>query len=198
MWQRIKKRIIAGLLALIPIMVTFWILDFLFDFLGGFASPLLKQFGIEIPGLGIILTILFIFLLGLFITNVLGRTILRWSEKILGKLPIINTIYGTIKQITGAFSGSAVKSFRQVILIEYPRKGIWTMSFVTNESKSESGEKFYHVFVPTTPNPTSGIFIIIPKKDAIHPDISVEAGLKTIVSGGIVNPDISLSSKLDN
>ena len=196
MWQSIKTRIIAGLLAIVPIAVTFWILKFLFTFLDSLASPFLKKVDIEIPGLGIILTLLFIFVLGLIITNVLGKTLFNWGEKILAKLPIVNTIYNTIKQITSAFSGSTVKSFQQVIFIQYPREGLWTMCFVTNQSKNENGDTFYHVFVPTTPNPTSGVFIVIPKKDAIHPDISVEDGLKAIISGGILDPGNSLSGKL--
>ena len=196
MWQSIKTRIFAGLLAIVPIAVTFWILKFLFTFLDSLASPFLKKVGVEIPGLGIILTLLFIFVLGLFITNVLGKTLFNWGEKILAKLPIVNTIYNTIKQITSAFSGSTVKSFQQVIFIQYPREGLWTMCFVTNQSKNENGDTFYHVFVPTTPNPTSGVFIVIPKKDAIHPDISVEDGLKAIISGGILDPGNSLSGKL--
>ena len=196
MFQQIKRHLIAGLLAIVPIALTFWILRFLFRFLDSFTAPILKNIGIEIPGLGIILTLLFICLLGLFITNVLGKTIFNWGERILTKLPLVNTIYNAVKQITNAFSGKSMKNFKQVIFIQYPRKGLWTMCFVTNQSKNESGDEFYHVFVPTTPNPTSGVFIVIPQKDAVHPDISVEEGLKSIISGGIIDPGISLSTKL--
>ncbi len=196
MFQQIKRHLIAGLLAIVPIALTFWILRFLFRFLDSFTAPILKNIGIEIPGLGIILTLLFIFLLGLFITNVLGKTIFNWGERILTKLPLVNTIYNAVKQITNAFSGTSMKNFKQVIFIQYPRKGLWTMCFVTNQSKNESGDEFYHVFVPTTPNPTSGVFIVIPQKDAVHPDISVEEGLKSIISGGIIDPGISLSTKI--
>ena len=196
MWQRIKRRILAGLLAMLPLVATYWVVSILFKFLGDLASPFLEQLGIKIPGLGIILTLLVIFLIGLFVTNVLGRTILTWGEKILSRLPIINTIYGTVKQITNAFSGPNVKSFKKVILIEYPRRDLWTMCFVTNESKNKKGKLFYHVFVPTTPNPTSGYFIIIPKKDTIESEISVEDGFKTIISGGILDSGKSLSSKI--
>ena len=196
MWQRIKRRIFAGLLAMLPLVATYWVVSILFNFLGEMASPILEKLGIKIPGLGIILTLIFIFLLGLFITNVLGRTLLSWGEKILSRLPIINTIYNTVKQITNAFSMPHVKSFQKVILIEYPRKELWTMCFVTNESKNDKGEEFYHVFVPTTPNPTSGYFIIIPKKDSIDSNISVEDGFKTIISGGILDSGSSLSSKI--
>ena len=196
MFQQIKRHLIAGLLAIVPIALTFWILRFLFRFLDSFTAPILKNIGIEIPGLGIIPTLLFIFILGLFITNVLGRTIFNWGERILTKLPLVNTIYNAVKQITNAFSGKSMKNFKQVIFIQYPRKGLWTMCFVTNQSKNESGDEFYHVFVPTTPNPTSCVFIVIPQKDAVHPDISVEEGLKSIISGGIIDPGISLSTKL--
>ena len=196
MWQIIKRRIFAGLIALMPIMATYWIIKLLFEFLDRLAQPLLALIGIQIPGLGIILTILFIFIIGLFVTNVLGRTILKWSEIIVARVPIVSTIYNSIKQITGAFSGSTAKSFQRVILIEYPRRNLWTMAFVTNESKNKEGDIFYHLFVPTTPNPTSGVFIIVPKKDAIHPNISVESGLRTIVSGGIIDDNISISENL--
>lgn len=196
MWQIIKRRIFAGLIALMPIMATYWIIKLLFEFLDRLAQPLLVLIGIQIPGLGIILTILFIFIIGLFVTNVLGRTILKWSEIIVARVPIVSTIYNSIKQITGAFSGSTAKSFQRVILIEYPRRNLWTMAFVTNESKNKKGDIFYHLFVPTTPNPTSGVFIIVPKKDAIHPNISVESGLRTIVSGGIIDDNISISENL--
>ena len=195
MFQQIKRHLIAGVLAIVPIALTFWILRFLFRLLDSFTAPILRNIGIEIPGLGIILTLLFIFLLGLLITNVLGRTIFNWGEKVLNKLPLVNTIYNAVKQITNAFSGKSMKDFKQVIFIQYPRKGLWTMCFVTNQSKNESGDEFYHVFVPTTPNPTSGVFIVIPQKDAVHPDISVEEGLKSIISGGIIDPGISLSTK---
>ena len=196
MWQSIKRRIFAGLLAIVPIAVTFWILKLLFTFFDGFAAPILKRIGIEIPGLGIILTLVIVFVLGLLVTNVLGKSLFNWGERILAKLPIVNTIYKTIKQITSAFSGSTLKSFQQVIFIQYPRIGLWTMCFVTNESQNETGEEFYPVFVPTTPNPTSGVFIIVPKKDVVHPNISVEDGLKAIISGGILDSGISLSGKL--
>ena len=106
MWQMIKRRILAGLIALMPIMATYWIIKILFEFLDRFAEPILILLGIQIPGLGIILTISFIFVIGLLVTNVLGRTILRWSELLVARVPIVSTIYNSIKQITGAFSGS--------------------------------------------------------------------------------------------
>lgn len=188
MWQSFKRIILTGLIAMLPFAATLWILQLIFSFLEGLTAPILRRFGIEIPGMGLILTLVMIFFLGLFITNIVGRRLYNWGERILHNIPMVSTIYSTIKQITNAFSGARVNSFRQVIFIQYPRKGLWTMSFVTNESKNDSGEEYYHVFVPTTPNPTSGVFTIVPKKEAIHTNLSIEEGLKAIISGGILDP----------
>ena len=104
----------------------------------------------------------------------------------------VNNIYNTLKQITNAFSGaSQTENYQRVIYIQYPRQGLWTISFVTGESVDGSGEEYNHIFVPTTPNPTSGVFIIIPKKDAIEADLTVEEGLKAVISGGLLAPKIS-------
>ncbi len=188
MWQSFKRIILTGLIAMVPFAATLWILQLIFSFLEGLTAPTLKRFGVEIPGMGLILTLVMIFILGLFITNVVGRRLYNWGERILHNIPMVSTIYSTIKQITNAFSGARVNSFRQVIFIQYPREGLWTLCFVTNESKIDSGEEYYHVFVPTTPNPTSGVFTIVPKKEAIHTNLSIEEGLKAIISGGILDP----------
>ena len=188
MWQIIKRRIFAGLIALMPIMASYWIIKLLFEVLDRLAQPLLALIGIQIPGLGIILTILFIFIIGLFVTNVLGRTILKWSEIIVARVPIVSTIYNSIKQITGAFSGSTAKSFQRVILIEYPRKGSWAVGFATKENEGEISQKtnnnLVNVFVPTTPNPTSGFLLMFPKEDVIYLDMTFEEASKFIVSAG--------------
>ncbi|MFQ6612713.1 MAG: DUF502 domain-containing protein [Fidelibacterota bacterium] len=188
MWQSLKRIILAGLFAVVPIAATVWILQLIFSFLEGLTAPILKGMNLEIPGLGFLLTLIIIFFLGLFITNVLGRRLFSWGERIIHNIPLVNTIYSTVKQVTTAFSGAAARSFQQVIFIQYPRKGLWTMCFVTNKSKNENGAEFYHVFVPTTPNPTSGVFTIVPKEDVIHADLTVEQGLKAIISGGILDP----------
>ncbi|MEE8437405.1 MAG: DUF502 domain-containing protein [Candidatus Neomarinimicrobiota bacterium] len=188
MWIKLRKIILTGLFAVLPIAATVWILRIIFLFLEGMTAPILKRLGIEIPGVGLLLTLVIIFLLGLFVTNVLGKRLFSWGEKILHKIPMVSTIYSTIKQITNAFSGATVRSFKKVIFIQYPRKGLWTMSFVTNESTNAFGDEYYHVFVPTTPNPTSGVFTIILREEAILADITVEEGLKAIISGGILDP----------
>lgn len=197
MWLKLRKIIFAGLLAIVPFVITLWILRAIFLFLDKLTAPLLRNFNIQIPGLGLILTLAIIFFLGLFVTNVIGRKLLHWSEKLVASIPLVSTIYNTIKQITTALSGATTRSFQQVIFIQYPRQGLWTMSFVTNESRNQEGREFYHVFVPTTPNPTSGIFTIVPKSDVVVAGLTVEEGLKAIISGGILDPGRkSLSNKL--
>lgn len=167
-----------------PIALTVYFIGLIFRVLDKPTANFLRRYEIEIPGLGIVISIILVFLLGIIITNVIGRRLFYWGEKILASLPIVNPIYNTIKQITNAFSGTASRAFRKVVYIEYPRKGLWTISFVTAESTNSEGLQFYHLFVPTTPNPTSGFYLIVPQADAIESNLNVEDGLKTVISGG--------------
>lgn len=184
----IRRKLLAGFLAIAPIALTVYILKITFLFLDNLTAPLLRQFNIRIPGLGIILTLVILFLLGVIVTNVLGRTLLTIGEELVGRIPLVKSIYTTVKQITQAFSMGSERSFRDVVYIEYPRLDIWTLAFVTGESTNDEGIVYYHLFVPTTPNPTSGVFIMVPKRDTIPADMSIEKGLKTIISGGMLAP----------
>ena len=204
MKQKLQKYLITGIMSIIPIALTYWIIKNLFLFFSGpggiiigiifpeslnsvysignitIASPLQKI-------LGFILTIIFLYVLGLVISNVLGKRLYKFFEFILNKIPIVNRVYKSIKQITGALSGSNSKAFQKVVLIEYPRKGLWTICMVTGETIN-NGELYYNVFVPTTPNPTSGYLLFVKVSDTKKIDISVEEGLKIIVSGGMIAP----------
>ena len=193
-----KHYIITGLLSILPIALTYWIVLKLFQF---FSNPGAKIVAIifkdnvpqYIPELaGFILTISFIYLMGLLISNVLGKQIYAWFEKILSRIPFVNTVYRTIKQITSHLSGPDRQAFRKVVFIEYPRKGIWTLSMVTGESKNKNGELYYHIFVPTTPNPTSGYLLYLPQKDTRQTDMSIEEGMKIIISGGMLAPKTNI------
>ena len=152
------------------------------------SGPILKQFGLGIPGLGIILTIILIYLLGIIVTNFLGRKIFDIGESIVKRVPIVSMIYTTLKQITDTFTKGTTDAFEGVVYIQYPRQGLWTMAFISGESKNKDGIPFFHIFVPTTPNPTSGFFLLIPQADAISTGMTVEEGLKTIISGGLLAP----------
>ena len=119
----------------------------------------------------------------------LGKKLFYWAEKLIASIPLVKNIYSTIKQITNAFSGAVqTDNYQRVIYIQYPRAELWTISFVTGESVDKSGVRYYHVFVPTTPNPTSGVFIIIPQQDAVDAEMTVEEGLKAVISGGLLAP----------
>jgi uncharacterized membrane protein len=187
--QNLKSKIFAGIAALFPIYLTYIVLKFLFVTLEKISAPMLKKIEFEIPGLGILLTLILIYLLGLVVTNFLGRKIFNLGERILTKVPIVNTIYTTLKQITDTFTKGTAETFEGAIYIQYPREGLWTMAFISGESTSEEGVPYYHLFVPTTPNPTSGFFLMIPQADTIPTGMSVEEGLKTIISGGMLAPE---------
>ena len=192
MWAFFKRITLAGLFAIVPLALTFYIIKIIIVFLDQLTAPIMARINLEIPGFGLILTLLIIFALGIFVTNVLGRRLFSWGERLISSIPLVKNIYNTLKQITNAFSGATqTENYQRVIYIQYPRKELWTISFVTSESVDGSGEEYYHVFVPTTPNPTSGVFIIIPKKDAIEADLSVEEGLKAVISGGLLAPEQS-------
>ncbi len=183
-----KSKLFAGIATLLPLYLTFFVIKFLFNTLEEISGPLLKKLHIDIPGLGIILTVILVYILGILVTNFLGRKIFTIGEKIVKKVPIVNIIYTTLKQITDTFTKGSTEAFEGAVYIQYPRKGLWTMAFISGESKTSQGEAYYHLFVPTTPNPTSGFFLMIPQKDTIPTGMSVEKSLKTIISGGLLAP----------
>lgn len=190
-----KHYILTGLFSILPIAATYWIVVKLFHFFSKPGSTIVEiifsdKVPLYIPELtGFILTILFIYIIGILVSNVLGKRVYLWMEGILSRIPIINSVYRTIKQIITTISSPDREAFKKVIYIEYPRKGIWTLSMVTGESSNKKGEKFYHIFVPTTPNPTSGYMLYIPQKDTQESNMSIEDGLKIIISGGMLAPN---------
>lgn len=196
LFKHLRGKIVAGLVTVTPILATVWILTVLFNFFDGFAAPLLDPLlPIHIPGLGVIIALIFMYLLGILVTNFLGKKIVSIGEAILRKIPLANTIYGTAKQITQSVSGGKNKAFKKAVLINYPRSGLWTIAFVTGDSIDDNGESYYHLFVPTTPNPTSGVMVIIPQSDVIDSNLSVEEALKTIISGGMLGPKVNEIAK---
>ena len=187
--QNFRSKLFAGLATLLPLYLTFFVIKFLFVTLEEMSDPILKRLNLDIPGLGIILTVLLIYILGFFVTNFLGRKIFNLGERIVKKVPIVNMIYTTLKQITDTFTKGSTDGFEGAVYIQYPRQGLWTMAFISGESKTKDGVPYYHLFVPTTPNPTSGFFLMIPQADTVATGMSVEEGLKTIISGGLLAPD---------
>ena len=187
--QNFRSKLFAGVATLLPLYLTFFVIKFLFVTLEEMSDPLLKRFNLEIPGLGIILTVVLIYILGFLVTNFLGRKIFNLGERIVKKVPIVNIIYTTLKQITDTFTKGSTDAFEGAVYIQYPRQGLWTMAFISGESKTKDGVPYNHLFVPTTPNPTSGFFLMIPQADTVATGMSVEDGLKTIISGGLLAPE---------
>jgi len=194
----VKKYLITGLLIWIPLVITIWVLKVIFDALDQSLLLLPDEFrteswlGMHIPGLGAILTVLVVFLSGVFATNFFGaRLILLWHD-VLHRIPVVNSIYSSVKQISDTLFSSSGEAFRKALLVQWPREGMWTIAFLTG---TPGGDVAQHlppdcvaVYVPTTPNPTSGYFVIVQRKDVIELDMSVDQALKYVISMGVAPP----------
>ena len=193
-----RRYLIAGLLVWVPLGVTFLVVRAVVGFLDRFLYFLPAAYqpdnllGFHIPGLGVILATLFVLATGMIVANLLGKRIVAGWESLLSRIPIVRNLYAGVKQIMEAVLATDGQSFRKVVLIEYPRKGLWGLAFLTSSELGEVQEKtvsnIVSVFVPTTPNPTSGFVIMVPKTDVIELDMTVEEGLKMIISMGVVVP----------
>jgi len=166
--KKLRTRFLTGILVIVPIGVTIWILVWIFTAIDGILRPIVR-----IPGLGFVVMILLIYLVGVMASNVVGRRLINYGESLLGSK-------------TG---------FKQVVIVEFPMKGTRTIGFVTNESTDERGEKLLYIFIPTAPNPTSGFLQIVREEDTIQVDMSVDNALKMVISGGTVLPQ-EISNKL--
>ena len=190
LWTVLRNTFGRGVVVIVPIVITFWVLHLLFDSIDGIASPIFDRIlGQHIPGIGFMTMIVLILIVGTLSRNLLARTLFRFFEKLLSSIPLARTIYTAMKDIITAFQpGKKGRSFREVVLIEYPSPGISTIGFVTNEISMdvENSEEMISVYLPNPPNPTSGFLILIPRKSAKTLDMTIEEGLKFVLSGGIV------------
>ncbi|NLJ73898.1 MAG: DUF502 domain-containing protein [Firmicutes bacterium] len=190
-----RRYFINGLLVLLPGVVTVYVLVFGLSTIDSIFGSVIKTLvGYHIPGAGTILTILLIIGTGMFATNVIGKRIIQLGERIFLKIPVLSNIYQGVRQAVSAFSRSSDKhQFQRVVLVEYPRRGLYSMGFVTSEGIPEINESIQEdaitVFVPTTPNPTSGFFLVVPAQDCLPLNISIEDAFKTVISGGIIGPN---------
>tara|TARA_Y100000994_G_scaffold249554_1_gene262012 strand:+ start:2018 stop:2611 length:594 start_codon:yes stop_codon:yes gene_type:complete len=189
-----KNYFITGLFSIIPLAITYYIIVSLISVFSKPGQNLIKYIfpEVELPlielFIGFILTFFFIYFLGLIISNVLGKKLYNIFENILSKIPLVSYIYNTIKQITETLTISQKQAFKKVVYIEYPKENIWTIALVTGESKDKKGIDYYQIFVPTTPNPTSGFMLYIKQSDARETNLSIDEGLKIIISGGMLAP----------
>ena len=199
MLAALRKYLIAGLLVWLPLAATVVILKLVIDLLDKIILILPLEyrpealFGFSIPGFGLFIAVCVLLLTGMLAANLLGRELVLLWEKTLNRIPVVRSIYNAVKQISFTLLSSKGRSFRKVVMAEYPRKGIWSIGFLSNDGVdmdvSNLDKEMLAVFLPTTPNPTSGFILLFPREDVIELDMSVEEGFKFIISIGVVVPD---------
>jgi uncharacterized membrane protein len=207
----LKKYLVAGLLVWLPAAVTIWVLQAALGLLDGLFGWVLNasaavlpesaRTSIEalrhIPGLGVVVVLAGLLLTGIFATNFIGQWWLRQGSRVLNRIPIVKSIYNSVKQVSDTLFSSSGNAFREAVLVQYPRQGSWTIAFVTGKPGGEvathlSGD-YLSVYVPTTPNPTSGFFLMVPRSDVIELGMSVDEALKYVISMGVVAPPMPAS-----
>lgn len=202
---RLRNYFLTGLIVAAPLGITLWILFGVIELIDNAVVPLLPPaytpqvylekylgVGVHIPGIGLVIVMVGLTTIGLLTANFVGRMVVRTGENILGRMPVVRSIYGALKQIFQTILENSSRSFREVVLVEYPRRGIWAIGFITSitegEVQSTIADDVVNVFLPTTPNPTSGFLLFVPRKHLVVLDMTVEEGIKMVVSAGIVTP----------
>ena len=194
--KSIRSYLLAGLVVWLPVIVTLVVLRFIVDLLDQSIALLPEVYhpeqvlGVHIPGFGVIFSLVLLFLTGVIATNFLGQRLMHWSEAVLDRIPLVRSIYSATKQVMETVFSSNSQAFRKVLLIEYPRKGLWTIAFQTGVANPEvcqhTGEEMLSIFVPTTPNPTSGFLMMIAKSSATELSMSIDDALKLVISLGVM------------
>ena len=189
--RRSKNYFLSGILVVIPIVITIFVVKAIFTFLDELLLPyLMPRLGYWVPGIGIIITFTGIYLVGILVTNFIGRKFISLGERIVLKIPVAKTVYGSVKQIMETLSFKSEESGKKVVMVEYPKENVWSIGLVNGEiNHPASNEKLYNILIIAAINPTSGYFILVPQNKVVHLNISVEEAMKWIVSGGIVMPD---------
>jgi uncharacterized membrane protein len=196
--QLIKRYFITGLLIWVPLVITAWVLSVIVNTLDQ-SLHLLPEvlhprnlFGFSIPGVGALLTLAMILLTGLLAANFIGQKLVSWWDKLLSRIPVVNSVYKAVKQVSDTLFAPNGNAFRKALLVQYPRQGAWTIAFLTGrpggDIKNHLEGEYVSVYVPTTPNPTSGFFLMMPKADVVELDMTVDEALKYIISMGVVAP----------
>lgn len=188
----VRRWFISGLLVVVPVIVTYLVLRLLFTSLDGILDPLTRRyFGHDVPGLGLAVTVILIFLAGIITTNYVGAWLYRWGDKFLIRTPLVRIVYSATKQLMESMASPKARMFSEVVLVEYPRQGVYSMGFLSGKSRVKKGSDesdMYLVFMPSTPTPFTGMTILFPKGEVYPLDISVETAVKLLVSGGVASP----------
>lgn len=198
----LRASFLTGLIVIAPIGLTIWLIWTVVGWIDGFVLPLVpynfrpeQYIGINLRGVGVIIFLIFTVIVGWIAKGLLGRSLIRWAESLVERTPVVRSIYSGIKQIAETVFAQSERSFEKACLIEYPRRGIWAIGFISTDTRGEVAEKtgvengMVSVFVPTTPNPTSGFLLFFPKDDVIELDMSIEEAAKLVISAGLVYPN---------
>ena len=193
-----RRYLVAGLLVWVPLGITLLVVRMLVRWLDGTLQLVPEAYrpenllGFSIPGIGILISLLIVFVTGVLVANLFGRSLISVWEQLLARIPLVRSVYSGAKQLAETMFSEAGQSFRKVLLVEFPRKGLWTLAFQTGtdvgEAQRKTGHDVINVYVPTTPNPTGGYFVMVPREDVIELEMSVDDGLKMLMSMGAVVP----------
>ena len=205
--SKLRNNFLTGLAVIIPVFITTYLIWSTIGLVDGWVLPLIpekytidKFIGIDVKGIGVVIFLLFTVIIGSLTKGYFGRTILKSAESLVDRMPVVRSIYNGIKQIAETIFNQSNNSFEKACLVEYPRKGIWAVAFVSTKTKGEVNRKLgenkglYSIFLPTTPNPTSGFLLFLPEKDIVFLDMSVEDAAKLVISAGLVTPKDILST----
>ena len=194
----LRKWLIAGLLVIVPLVITPGVLNWIIGTLDQTLAILPeawqpdKLLGVHIPGFGVILTLLILLVVGGIASNFIGRKLVGWGDALVRRIPVVRSIYSSVKQVSDTVFSDSGNAFRTAVMVQWPREGVWTVAFVTGQPSGEVAallrDDYVSVFVPTTPNPTGGYFVLVRKSECVELEMSVDAALKYIVSMGVVAP----------
>ncbi|MBA4392382.1 MAG: hypothetical protein C0407_02400 [Desulfobacca sp.] len=198
----LKTYLLTGLIVVVPITITIYIIQSLMRAMDAFLSFLPNAYhpdillGRHIPGLGLVLVTIMVFLIGLLTHNYVGKKVIKLWDLMVGRIPVVRNIYQAIKQLTEAIFSNTGSHFKQVVLLEFPRPGLYSLGFVSGPARGEleakAGHHMVNIFIPCTPNPTTGYYVLVPEKDLILLEMTVEDGFKMVISSGLVSPNNSL------
>ena len=200
-FTRLRNYFLTGIIVTAPIALTIYLTWQFIDWVDSQAIPLLpakynpeNYLPFSLPGLGLVISVVILTFVGFLTANIFGRTLLRTGERLVNRMPVVRSIYGAFKQILETVLSQSSNSFRQAVLVEYPRRGIWTVAFVTGETEGEVAQRLddemINIYVPTTPNPTSGFLLMVPRRDLIFLDMPVEDAAKYVISIGVIAPEM--------
>lgn len=185
----LRRAFVRGLFVMIPVVLTYMVLKLLFDIVDGVLQPVVEEaFGSRIPGLGLLFLVILIYLVGLLVANVLGRRMVELLKRGLLRIPVVGNVYSTAGKLIDSFSGSSDMGFKRVVAIEHPRKGAWTLGFLTSFIEEAPGKRMAIIYIPTAPMPNSGWVAILPVEEVYDTDLSIDTAMSLVLSGGITAP----------